>query len=55
MLPPRLWTPSRRCCGEWPAPDGITTPVQFTRPLTGATFWCPGVRGGRLDLGAIDL
>ncbi len=27
---------------------------RFTRPLTGAFFWCPPVRDGRLDLTAID-
>ena len=27
----------------------------FTRPVTGAYFWCPPVRKGRLDLQAIDL
>ncbi len=27
----------------------------FTRPVTGAYFWCPPVRNGRLDLRAIGL
>lgn len=27
---------------------------RFTRPLTGAFFWCPPVREGRLDLSALD-
>ena len=26
---------------------------RFTRPVTGSHFWCPPVRGGRLDLGAV--
>ena len=26
------------------------TMFSFTRPVTGAYFWCPPVRGGRLDL-----
>ena len=34
--------------------DGINDALfEFTRPLTGAYFWCPPVRGGRLDLRAI--
>jgi putative iron-dependent peroxidase len=28
---------------------------RFTRPLTGAYFWCPPVRNGRIDLRAIGL
>jgi porphyrinogen peroxidase len=39
--------------------DGITDALfQFTRPLTGATFWCPPAASGsgnRLDLSAIGL
>ena len=31
--------------------DGIVDHLfRFTRPVTGAFFWCPPVRGGRLDL-----
>ena len=31
--------------------DGIVDALfGFTRPLTGSMFWCPPVRGGRLDL-----
>ena len=38
------------------AEDGITDALfGFTRPLSGATFWCPGMRGGRLDLSVLDL
>ena len=34
--------------------DGITDALfKFTRPVSGAYFWCPPVRGGRLDLSAI--
>lgn len=34
--------------------DGISDALfKFTRPLTGAYFWCPPIRGGRLDLRAI--
>lgn len=36
------------------ADDGITDHLfRFTRPVTGASFWCPPVRAGRLDLRAI--
>ncbi len=35
------------------AEDGIVDAVfRFTRPETGATFWCPPTRGDRLDLSA---
>ncbi len=27
----------------------------FTRPVSGAYFWCPPVKAGKLDLGAIDF
>ena len=27
----------------------------FTRPLTGAYFWCPPVKGKKLDLSLLDL
>lgn len=42
----------RRMAGE---DDGITDALfRFTRPLTGAYFWCPPVDArGRLDLGAL--
>jgi putative iron-dependent peroxidase len=36
--------------------DGITDALfKFTRPVTGACFWCPAMRRGRLDLGPLDL
>lgn len=36
--------------------DGITDALfRFTRPLTGAYFWCPPLRDGKLDLTAIGL
>ena len=36
------------------ADDGIADHLfRFTRPVTGAYFWCPPVREGRLDLRAI--
>ncbi|MCE2998702.1 MAG: Dyp-type peroxidase, partial [Betaproteobacteria bacterium] len=36
--------------------DGTSDALfQFTRPLSGAYFWCPPVKGGRLDLSAIEL
>ena len=36
--------------------DGITDALfKFTRPVTGAYFWCPAMRRGRLDLGPLDL
>lgn len=36
--------------------DGIVDSLfRFTRPVTGAYFWCPPVRGGRLDLSAAGL
>jgi putative iron-dependent peroxidase len=38
------------------AEDGIVDALfTFTRPVTGAYFWCPPVRDGRLDLRAIGL
>src|SRR5712691_1603677 len=38
------------------AEDGAVDALfSFTRPVTGAFFWCPPVRKGRLDLRAIDL
>lgn len=36
--------------------DGITDALfKFTRPLTGAFYWCPGMRRGRLDLAPLGL
>ncbi len=36
--------------------DGITDALfKFTRPVTGAYYWCPPLRRGRLDLSAIGL
>jgi putative iron-dependent peroxidase len=36
--------------------DGIEDALfGFTRPVTGAYFWCPPMRGGRLDLGVLGL
>jgi len=36
--------------------DGIADALfRFTRPVTGAFFWCPPVAGGRLDLTALGL
>ena len=36
------------------ADDGIVDHLfRFTRPVTGAFFWCPPVRDGRLDLSAV--
>ena len=41
----------RRMAGE---DDGIADHLfRFTRPVTGSYFWCPPVRGGRLDLRAV--
>jgi len=35
--------------------DGIVDGLyRFTRPVTGATFWCPPVEDGRLDLRAVS-
>lgn len=36
--------------------DGITDNLfSFTRPITGAYYWCPPVKDGRLDLSALGL
>jgi putative iron-dependent peroxidase len=36
--------------------DGVTDALfRFTRPVTGAYFWCPPVAGTRLDLRALGL
>jgi putative iron-dependent peroxidase len=38
------------------AEDGISDALfSFTRPLSGAYFWCPPVKNGRIDLRAIGL
>ena len=35
--------------------DGITDALfRFSRPVTGAYYWCPPVLDGRLDLSALD-
>lgn len=36
--------------------DGVTDALfRFTRPVTGNYFWCPPLKGGRLDLGALGI
>ncbi len=36
--------------------DGIVDALfQFSRPVTGAYYWCPGLRDGRLDLTPLGL
>jgi putative iron-dependent peroxidase len=36
--------------------DGITDALfGFTRPVSGASFWCPPMRGGAVDLSALGL
>jgi putative iron-dependent peroxidase len=38
------------------ADDGITDALfKFTRPVSGAYFWCPAMRRGRLDLAPLGL
>lgn len=38
------------------AEDGITDALfKFTRPLSGAYFWCPPVKGKKLDLSALGM
>lgn len=38
------------------AEDGIADALfRFTRPLTGAYYWCPPMNGGRLDLRTLGL
>ncbi len=38
------------------AEDGIADALfKFTRPITGAYFWCPPLRKGRLDLRAVGI
>ena len=34
--------------------DGTTDALfQFSRPRTGGYYWCPPIRDGQLDLGAV--
>ena len=36
--------------------DGVSDALfRFTRPVTGAYFWCPPLLGGRLDLRALGI
>ena len=43
----------RKMVGE---EDGVVDALfNFTRPVSGSYFWCPPVKGGRLDLGALGL
>ncbi|MCA0176203.1 MAG: Dyp-type peroxidase [Proteobacteria bacterium] len=43
----------RRMMGE---EDGVTDALfDFTRPVSGAYFWCPPLHGGRLDLRTLGL
>lgn len=43
----------RRMTGQ---EDGIADGLfRFTRPVSGSYFWCPPVKGGKLDLSAIGL
>lgn len=36
--------------------DGVTDGLfRFSRPLTGAYYWCPGVKSGRLDLSKLSI
>ena len=36
--------------------DGVTDALfRFTRPVTGSYFWCPPMKGGQLDLGALGM
>jgi len=36
--------------------DGVTDALfRFTRPVSGAYYWCPGMRRGRLDLAPLGL
>jgi porphyrinogen peroxidase len=38
------------------AEDGIADALfKFTRPISGSYFWCPPIRGGKLDLRALGL
>lgn len=43
----------RRMVGE---DDGVTDALfKFTRPISGAYYWCPAIREGKLDLRALGL
>jgi len=43
----------RRMVGQ---EDGVVDGLfRFSRPISGSYFWCPPVRDGKLDLGALDL
>ena len=36
--------------------DGITDALfTFTRPITGAYYWCPPMKDGKLDLSALGI
>lgn len=38
------------------ATDGVHDGLfRFTQPITGSFFWCPPVKGGKLDLSALGL
>jgi putative iron-dependent peroxidase len=38
------------------AEDGVTDALfKFTRPVSGSYFWCPPMRGGKIDLRALGL
>jgi putative iron-dependent peroxidase len=38
------------------AEDGVADALfRFTRPVSGAYFWCPPMKDGRLDLSALGL
>ncbi len=38
------------------AEDGIADALfTFTRPMSGAYFWCPGMHDGRLDLRLLGM
>jgi putative iron-dependent peroxidase len=43
----------RRMAGQ---DDGVIDGLfRYSRPISGSYFWCPPVKGGRLDLSAIGL
>ena len=36
--------------------DGVTDGLfRFSRPLTGAFYWCPALKGGKLDLSKLSI
>ncbi|MEY4747845.1 MAG: hypothetical protein RIQ60_59 [Pseudomonadota bacterium] len=38
------------------AEDGVVDALlRFSRPVSGACYWCPPVRGGQVDLSAVDI